>query len=139
MAIAQPCSVTIRYSPFTILKVALDKSGIDLVLDIKAVRENIQTHGDRGLDGLDDELAQRPFHRGDGLGAGPLMHDEFGNHGVVARRDRPALADVRIDPDARSAGGIYRVIVPGEGAKSLLGSSAFIRHSIATPLCLMLF
>ena len=61
---------------------------------------------DSGLDPFHDELLQGPFHFSDTLLAGACPADEFGNHGIVIRRDLVACIHMGIHPDAVAFGGM---------------------------------
>ena len=83
---------------------------------------------------LDDQLVEGPAHPGDGLRAGRRVDDQLADQRVVVGRDAVADLDVRVPADAAGRRGrAGAVIRPGEGRKSLSGSSALIRHSKAWP------
>ena len=76
--------------------------------------------GDRRLRRCNVELRQRSFHRGDRLGAGLSMHDQFADHAVVIGGD--AIAGIRVAVDAEHRDRRARLsslIKPGLGAKFL--------------------
>ena len=78
--------------------------------------------------------AHRAAQPGQRLVAGAAVGDDLGDHRVEVGRDRVALADAGVDPDAR-ARRAARAARSGRatGAKSRSGSSALSRASTACP------
>ena len=58
--------------------------------------------GDRGFDALDAELAQSTLASSDALIAVNAPYDQFGNHGIIIRRDAVALLDVGFHTNTRT-------------------------------------
>src|SRR5262245_27640172 len=61
----------------TLLPVPLDKRGIDLSGNERRVIEDLTVQRNRRVYALDAELAQRPAHGGDGLGARRLVYQQL--------------------------------------------------------------
>ena len=59
---------------------SFDEAGVDLVLDVKIVREDVQAHGNRGFNRLYYKLAQRPLHSRYSFCTRPLMNDHLADH-----------------------------------------------------------
>ena len=62
--------------------------------------------GDRGFDALDAELTQGTFASSDALIAVNAPYDQFGNHGIIIRRDTVALLDVGFHTNTRTTGNL---------------------------------
>ena len=60
--------------------------------------------GDRGVDSLHHELAERALHARDGFGAVDTVDDELGDERVVVGRDDALSVLRRIDAHAVAAG-----------------------------------
>jgi len=103
------------------LPVPFDEPGVHDPFDELGVGENLPVEGNGRVDRLDDELVQAPPHAGDGLRASGLVHDELGDQRVIERTDHSAGVHVRVQPDARPAGGHEPLHHPGTGTEAVAG------------------
>src|SRR5437773_2313726 len=85
-------------------QITLDKRGIDLPLDETGVVEDSAVQRDDRFDPLDVKLGERSAHASDCFGAGRLVDDKFGYHGIVVGRDGVTRRNVRVEPHAEAAG-----------------------------------
>ena len=105
---------------------AFDKAGVDRVRAHRGVADQSGQKRNIGHDAAHVGFLKRVVEPVDGDIARRRPGDHLGQHGIVVRRDRIALAISGIDPQARRlAPAMCQLrIVPTEGMKFLSGFSA---------------
>src|SRR6266850_7500833 len=73
-------------------------------LEEGGIVEEPQVEGDRGLDALEDGLAEGPSHPVDGLGPVRPAHDDLGQERIVERRHRVRRHEMAVDPHVEAPG-----------------------------------